>query len=477
MLHVIMATLSQGALKIIAAGRPGLSLGMTKQIQGLTHIFLFQISRRPFAIMPAMNSIPQRLIPIACLFLLAVVVPAWPQSADTAEVYATWRDRIVQIQVIDRQADSKAGIGSGFFAGQPGWIVTNYHVIAELVNEPGRYRSRYLAEGGKEGDLQLLAVDAVHDLALLKTDGFERKALALATNGPPKGTRLWSLGYPFDIGLTIVEGTYNGRMEKSLYEKLHFTGSINPGMSGGPTLNDNGEVVGINVSTAGNQVSFLVPVHYVAQLLSSVGGGPVSEESLNQSVADQLLDNQQQILDRLFADAVPVTRLNGYSAPAGLASFINCWGNSSEDEENNLSFVLYRCQSNDDIYLSTSLKTGIIRYQHELISTDSLGAMRFYRQLEKRGYYPRLRLDGDEKSVSNYKCQDGFVDQATLPLKVTYCVRSYRKLAGLYDGFLSTTSLVDNREALQSTLVLAGFSWDNLNLFFTRFLDAYSWQP
>ena len=284
---------------------------------------------------------------LACLFLLAGVGPAWPQQLDTAKVYATWRDRIVQIQVIDRQADSKAGIGSGFFAGQPDWVVTNYHVIAELVNEPGRYRSRYLAEGGREGDLQLLAVDAVHDLALLKTDGFERKALALATNGPPKGTRLWSLGYPFDIGLTIVEGTYNGPLEKSLYEKLHFTGSINPGMSGGPTLNDNGEVVGINVSTAGNQVSFLVPVQYVAQLVSSVGDGPVTEESLNERVAGQLLDNQQHIVDRLLAGSVPLTRLNGYSAPAGLASFINCWGNSHEDEENNLAFVLYRCQSDD----------------------------------------------------------------------------------------------------------------------------------
>ena len=424
-----------------------------------------------------MNSVAQRSIQIACLFLLAGVEPAWPQRADTAEVYATWRDRIVQIQVIDRQADSKAGIGSGFFAGQPDWVVTNYHVIAELVNESGRYRSRYLAEDGREGELQLLAVDAVHDLALLKTDGLERKALDLATDAPPKGTRLWSLGYPFDIGLTIVEGTYNGQLEKSLYEKLHFTGSINPGMSGGPTLNHNGEVVGVNVSTAGNQISFLVPVHYVAQLVSSVGGGPVSEESLNKRVAGQLLDNQQHIVDRLLAGSVPLTRLNGYSAPAGLASFINCWGNSHEDEENNLAFVFYRCQSTDDIFLSTSLKTGIIQYQHDLISTDSLGAMRFYRQLEKRGYYPRLRLDGDEQSVSNYECQDGFVDQARLSLQVTYCVRSYRKLAGLYDGFMSTTSLVDNREALQSTLVLAGFNWENLNLFFKRFLDAYSWQP
>jgi hypothetical protein len=423
----------------------------------------------------------QRLLKITALltWLLVLASPqtGFAQLVDTADIYATWRDRIVQIQVIDRQADSKSGIGSGFFAGGPGWIVTNYHVVADLVNEPGRYRARFLAGEGIEGDLELLSVDAVHDLALLKTSGLERTALNLAEQGPPKGTRLWSLGYPFDIGLTIVEGTYNGQLEKSLYEKLHFTGSINPGMSGGPTLNSEGEVVGVNVSTAGNQVSFLVPVQFVADLLESTTGEPATEQVLNQQVAAQLLENQQYIVDRLLSSPVPLTRLNVYSVPAGLADFVNCWGNSQEDEENDLALVYYRCQSGDDIYLSSSLTTGIIQYQHDLVSTRGLGAMRFYRQLEKRNYYPRLRLNGDERSVSNYECQDGFVEQAALPLKVTYCVRKYMKLAGLYDGFLNITSLVDDEEALQSTLILAGFSWENLNRFTQRFLESIGWQP
>jgi hypothetical protein len=407
--------------------------------------------------------------------LVLLVESGWCQSADTAEVYATWRDRIVQIQLIDRQADSKAGIGSGFVAGQPGWVVTNYHVIAELVNEPGRYRARYLADDEQEGELELLAVDAVHDLAVLKSN-LHTPVLGLATESPPKGKRLWSLGYPFDIGLTIVEGTFNGQLEKSLYEKLHFTGSINPGMSGGPTLNERGEVIGVNVSSAGNQVSFLVPVRHVATLLEGIAEDAVTEPDFNAQVAAQLLANQQQLADRMLLNPIPRTQLNGYSVPASLGPFINCWGNSQEEEENDLALVYYRCQSGDDIYLSGSLNTGIVQYQHELISTENLGAMRFYRQLEKRGYYPRLRLNGDERSVTNYECQTGFVEQGTLPMQVTYCVRRYRKLRGIYDVFLSATSLVDNRDALQSTLVLAGFDWDNLERFARDFLGAFSWQ-
>ena len=180
--------------------------------------------RPTFAIMRVKE--PGCAMPLLITLVVLLWSPlAFAQAADTAELYAQWRDRVLQVQVIDRQADTKAGIGSGFFAGRSGWIVTNYHVIAELLNQPGQYKARFLAEGGVEGDLELLMVDAVHDLALLRTVDLSKPALALGGSKPPKGTRLYSMGYPYDIGLTIVEGTYNGMLEKSLYEKLHFTGS------------------------------------------------------------------------------------------------------------------------------------------------------------------------------------------------------------------------------------------------------------
>jgi hypothetical protein len=412
------------------------------------------------------------------LFLIMIMenTVSAAQPVDTADLYAAWRDRVLQIQVIDRQAGTKAGTGSGFFAGQTGWIVTNYHVIAEIVNQPGRYRARFLADGGVEGELELLKVDAVHDLALLRSKEFAATPLALAPQGPPKGTRLYSMGFPYDIGLTIVEGTFNGMLEKSLYEKLHFTGSINPGMSGGPALNQAGEVVGVNVSTAGNQVSFLVPVQFVADLVDGSAGQPAGEEELNRDVARQLLENQQRISDGLLEKEVALTNLDEYVVPAGLTSYISCWGNSQDDEEDGLASVYYHCQTQDDIFLSSSLSTGIIRYQHDLVSTDRLHPMRFYNQLEKQGHYPQLRLDGDEPSVSNYQCRSDFINQSGLSLKATFCVRRYRKLDGLYDAYLNITSLVEPREALQSTLLLAGFSWENLTRLSARFIESLAWE-
>jgi hypothetical protein len=50
-------------------------------------------------------------------------------------------------------------------------------------------------------------------------------------------------------------------------------------------------------------------------------------------------------------------------------------------------------------------------------------------------------------------------------------------MAGIYDGYLHLTSLVDDDQALQSTLVLAGFSWDNLVQLSEAFVNTISWQP
>jgi len=397
---------------------------------------------------------------IACLACPSL--PAQTHVAETPELYELWRNRIVQVQVIDQSAQSKAAIGSGFFAGQPGWIVSNYHVIAELVNQPGRYQARYLTESGNEGQLELVSVDAVHDLAILRAEGLSPPGLKLSTSSPPKGTRLYSLGYPYDIGLTIVEGTYNGMLEKSLYEKLHFTGSINPGMSGGPALDRSGNVVGINVSTAGNQVSFLVPAQFASRLIEETVAETAGPDVLNQSVALQLLRNQESISKKLLASDAPQTRLNGYLVPGALAPYISCWGDSQDDRPDDLAQVYYRCETQDDIFLSESLYTGVIRYQHDLLSTDRLHPMRFYSLLEQRSYYPQLRLEGDEQSVTNYQCTSGFIDQGGLTFKATFCVRRYRLFQELYDSYLTLTSLVGEDEALQSTLVLAGFSWQNI---------------
>ncbi len=402
----------------------------------------------------------------------------WAQAvaADTADLFADWRDRVLQIQVIEKQTQSKSGIGSGFLAGPAGFVFTNYHVIADLANHPGEYEAHYLSESGERGTLQLVNVDVVHDLALLRSDAQHPEPLAIAELAPRQGTRLYSMGFPYDIGLTIVEGTYNGLLERSLYERMHFTGSINPGMSGGPVLNQAGAVIGINVATAGNQVGFLVPAKFASRLLQDSGDEPIDSAGLHATISRQLQDNQADIAARLLANAMSTTQLKNYRVAGELADWMSCWGNSLQSPSEVMKQVYYQCQSQDDIFLSDALTTGVIRFQHDLISAEQLQPLRFYHQLEKRSYYPQLRLEGNKETVSRYHCQSGFLSHSELNFKSTFCVRAYRQLAGIYDAYFYLTSLVDDHEALQSTLILAGFSWENLVQLSEAFVNTIAWR-
>ena len=113
----------------------------------------------------------------------------------------------------------------------------------------------------------------VNDLALVRaTDLAADDDCRLALAEPPIGVPVFALGNPLDLGLTVVPGTYNGINLTSYHPRVHFTGSLNSGMSGGPTLSESGQVIGINVSTAGNQVSFLVPVAALHKLIAEYQG-------------------------------------------------------------------------------------------------------------------------------------------------------------------------------------------------------------
>src|SRR4029077_1010892 len=131
----------------------------------------------------------------------------------------------------------------------------------------------FLAPDGAKGPLELLAFDVAHDLAVVRIARtelpflqFDERALAGAL---PKGERIYAMGNPLDLGFTIIEGTYNGLVDRSYDDRIHFSGAINPGMSGGPVAGSDGRIVGVNVAKRldGEQVGFLVPARYAAALV------------------------------------------------------------------------------------------------------------------------------------------------------------------------------------------------------------------
>ena len=103
------------------------------------------------------------------------------------------------------------------------------------VSKPGKFCVQYLTSMNQIGELHLVDVDVINDLALLKTADIQL-LLKMITQEPNIGEPVYALGNPMDLGLTLVPGTYNGVLKGSYYPRMHFTGSLNPGMSGGATL-------------------------------------------------------------------------------------------------------------------------------------------------------------------------------------------------------------------------------------------------
>lgn len=200
--------------------------------------------------------------------------PEVPLSSAAERIYSDARPRLLQIRTLVTAAGRQSSVGSGFLVRAGGYAITNYHVVSQYALEPESYHMEYSAADGSKGPLTLIAVDVANDLALVKLDHagfpFFNFDPAAVDGKLLKGERVYSMGNPLDIGFTIVEGTYNGLVERAYNDRIHFSGALNPGMSGGPAVNAGGRIVGINVakSLRGDLVSFLVPARFAAQLLA-----------------------------------------------------------------------------------------------------------------------------------------------------------------------------------------------------------------
>jgi S1-C subfamily serine protease len=126
-----------------------------------------------------------------------------------------------------------------------GHIITNFHVVSEVALEPDTHDLVYVTADGREAKLDILMLDVLHDLALLKpaatVAGAAHPAWQALAFRPEKlalsqGERMYSMGNPLDVGFAVIEGNYNGLVERSFYPQIFFSGALSAGMSGGPAL-------------------------------------------------------------------------------------------------------------------------------------------------------------------------------------------------------------------------------------------------
>ncbi|WP_372590747.1 trypsin-like peptidase domain-containing protein [Guyparkeria sp.] len=167
--------------------------------------------------------------------------------------------------------------GSGFILTADGYIATNAHVIGEASKIFVR-----LADG-REMDADLVGVDEIGDIALLKVDADNLPPVSLGDSDDVRpGQWAVAIGSPYGFDQTVTAGVISGlgrtlpsESKQPYVPFIQSDVAINPGNSGGPLFNTRGQVIGINAqifteSGAFNGISFAIPINYVVDVITQI---------------------------------------------------------------------------------------------------------------------------------------------------------------------------------------------------------------
>ena len=156
-------------------------------------------------------------------------------------------DLIEGIQSGVVQITTGSGSGSGFIISTDGLVITNEHVVSNESNV-----GVWLTNGHRY-DATVLDRDSTSDLALLRIDRGSFEAIAIGNSDTVRmGDEVLTLGFPIadTIGtnLTVTRGIISSTRVENGVQLLQTDASLNPGNSGGPLVNLDGEVIGVNSS-------------------------------------------------------------------------------------------------------------------------------------------------------------------------------------------------------------------------------------
>jgi S1-C subfamily serine protease len=410
-----------------------------------------------------------------------------PVSMSARKVYEQARSQLLQIRTVLKGRASQTSVGSGFIVSKEGHIITNFHVVSEVALEPANHDLVYVTADGREAKLDILMIDVLHDLALVKP------AAPAPGEAPPKdplpawdalsfrpvkqnlgqGERMYSLGNPLDVGFAVIEGNYNGLVERSFYPQIFFSGALSAGMSGGPALDQEGRVIGVNVARRvdGEQVSFLVPASFAATLLERGRKSPPMKGAAHAEMTRQLLEHQSALTDRFIAQGWKTATHPRYKVPVPPDRFMRCWGASHQSRTGGLDYEDSQCVMDTRIFVG-QYTTGAISLRHQSYDGSKLGTLRFAARHAASFRNENFRRLGGEH-MTKPQCHEDFITHDKLPMRAVVCMRAYKKLPQLYDVSVLVATLDQNQAGVQGRFDAQGVSFANAMKLTQHYLDAY----
>lgn len=210
----------------------------------------------------------KKLIITGILFF-NILLPSYAYDKDEITNINVYEKINPAIVAIDAKIKNGTSSGSGCIITSKGLILTSSHVIlgsddiTVTTSDGHEYRAEVVQKTGIDKDLTLLKIFCDKPL----------KTITMGNSASVKvGQKVLAIGNPFGFNGTLTQGIVS-RIDKKR-NKIQTDAAINPGSSGGPLLNTNGEVIGINQAiynpdnnTSNIGIGFAIPINEAKSVL------------------------------------------------------------------------------------------------------------------------------------------------------------------------------------------------------------------
>jgi S1-C subfamily serine protease len=183
------------------------------------------------------------------------------QELPAEKIYAQTLPSVLTLRVESKSGDRY--VGSAFLALKEGIAVTAWHVVYDAIKVTAKF-----SDDASCDVTGFIDYDETKDIALIKVDSKERPLLSIAGAKPVIGMRTYVIGSPKGYEFSIGDGLLSQIQKVDGFSQYQVSCPFSPGNSGGPILNNHGEVMGIAAWTrnGAQNLNFATPAAETAEL-------------------------------------------------------------------------------------------------------------------------------------------------------------------------------------------------------------------
>ena len=252
------------------------------------------------------------------------------------------------------------------------------------------------------------------------------------------------------------------------YRKIQMSIPLNPGMSGGPTINELGEVIGVNVSLRADSQSlaFAVPQEILRSLMKRkpvIFSRPEDHSTFDEEMRSQIEQVQEQLTANFLKGGSSKISIGGWQVLKP-NQMVKCWHSQESGARDETLIITEQCYLSGATSISRHLNAGTFRLKYQAVENRLLNPLQFVHHInESLDELPFNLIESADKFTTSSKChQLDLLNIFKVPLRVHYCVNSYIPYAESYNLEFEVATIEEGQKAFLIAGSFLGFSSHNV---------------